>query len=61
MKRLHVPVPVDNLNRSIGFCPALFASLVIDAFLARGETTVYGDGGLRAVEVFACCGEAPAE
>jgi hypothetical protein len=31
-----------------------------EAFLTRGETTVYGDGGFRAAQAAACCGEAPA-
>jgi hypothetical protein len=30
-----------------------------EAFLTRGETTVYGEGGLRAGKETACCGEAP--
>ena len=31
-----------------------------EAFLTHGETTVYGDGGFRAAQDKACCGEAPA-
>jgi catechol 2,3-dioxygenase-like lactoylglutathione lyase family enzyme len=31
-----------------------------EAFLTRGESTVYGDGGFRAAQASACCGEAPA-
>jgi catechol 2,3-dioxygenase-like lactoylglutathione lyase family enzyme len=30
-----------------------------EAFLTRGEATVYGDGGFRAAQAAACCGEAP--
>jgi catechol 2,3-dioxygenase-like lactoylglutathione lyase family enzyme len=31
-----------------------------EAFVTRGETTVYGDGGFRAARAAACCGAAPA-
>jgi catechol 2,3-dioxygenase-like lactoylglutathione lyase family enzyme len=31
-----------------------------EAFLTRGEATVYGQGGFRAAQASACCGEAPA-
>jgi catechol 2,3-dioxygenase-like lactoylglutathione lyase family enzyme len=31
-----------------------------EAFLTRGETTIYGDGGLRTAQATPCCGEAPA-
>ena len=32
-----------------------------EAFLTRGETTIYGDGGFRAAQATACCGEPPSE
>ncbi len=31
-----------------------------ETFLTRGETTVYGDGGLAVAQDPACCGKAPA-
>jgi hypothetical protein len=30
-----------------------------EAFLTRGEATVYGDEGFRVAQAAACCGEAP--
>ena len=30
-----------------------------EAFLTRGETTMYGESGARAAQASACCGEAP--
>ena len=32
-----------------------------EAFLTHGETTIYGDGGFRAAQATACCGEPPTE